>query len=51
MVERELRIGDLVVDILLSWRSIIAWMMVGAVLLGGFSYWNSMRAAEAQKVL
>lgn len=49
MKERELSLIDLIVDILLRWRSIIVWMLVGALLMGGFSYVNSIRTASAQK--
>ena len=38
MEEREISLIDLLVEILLHWRMFLLWMVVGAVLLGGFSY-------------
>lgn len=49
MREIEINLGDLLVEILLRWRMIIVWMMVGGVLLGGLSFVSSYREAEAQK--
>lgn len=48
MREREVSLLDLVAEILLHWRTIIVWMLVGAVLMGGFSYVNSARSIAAQ---
>ena len=50
MKEREISLIDLIVEILLSWRSLIAWMVVGAILMGGFSYVSTTRTAAAQKI-
>lgn len=49
MQETEINLVDLFVEILLRWRIIIVWMLVGAVLMGGFSFVRSYNAAEAQK--
>ena len=49
MKERELSLIDLIVEILLGWRFIVVWMLVGAVLMGAFSYVNSTRTAATQK--
>lgn len=49
MEEREISIVDLLVEILLRWRMMLVWMVVGAVLLGAFSYVRSGNAAKEQK--
>lgn len=49
MEEREICIVDLMVEILLHWRMFIIWMVVGAVLLGAFSYVRSDNAAKQQQ--
>lgn len=49
MKEREINLIDLIVEILLKWRAIVVAMLIGGVLLGGFSYVNSVRTANAQK--
>lgn len=38
MEEREVNLRDLVFEILLHWRSIIFWMLIGGILLGTLSY-------------
>ena len=50
MQEREIDLIDLLVEVLLRWRVMIVWMLVGGILMGGLSYVNSYRASEAQKV-
>ena len=50
MEEREISLIDLLVEILLHWRMFIIWMVVGAVLLGAFSYVRSGNAAQQQQV-
>jgi len=47
MKEREISLIDLIVEILLKWRVIIVWMLVGGILMGGFSYVRSCRTAQA----
>lgn len=49
MKEREISLIDLMVEILLKWRVIIVWMLVGGILMGGFGYTRSYRTAQAQK--
>ena len=46
--EKEINLIDLVVEILLRWRVFIIWMLVGAVLLGTFSYVQSYRTFKLQ---
>jgi len=48
MKEREISLIDLIVEILLRWRVIIVWMLVGGIAMGAFSYVNSYRAQQAQ---
>lgn len=50
MQEREIDLIDLLVEVLLRWRVMIVWMLVGGILMGGLSYVNSYRASEAHKV-
>lgn len=38
MKEREISLLDLIIDILLHWRSIIVIMLIGGILLGGVGY-------------
>lgn len=49
MKERELNLIDLMVEILLKWRVIIAWMLVGGILMGGLGYMRSYHTAQTQK--
>lgn len=49
--EREIRLIDLLVYILLHWRRIIVWMLIGAVLFGGYSYYNSAQSAKQQEAM
>lgn len=49
MQEREISLIDLLVEVLLRWRVLVVWMLIGGILMGGFSYVRSYRAAEAQK--
>lgn len=48
MKEREISLIDLAVEILLKWRVIIVWMLVGGVLMGVFGYFRSYRTVQAQ---
>lgn len=50
MQEREISLVDLMVDILLRWRMIIVWMLVGGMLLGAFSYVRSTQSVATQKI-
>lgn len=49
MKEREIRLHDLIVEILLKWRVIIVWMLVGGILMGAVGYIRSGQAVEAQE--
>lgn len=49
MEEREISIVDLLVNILLHWRIMLIWMIVGAAALGAFSYVRSGNAIEQQQ--
>lgn len=48
MKEREINLVDLMIEILLHWRGIIALMLVGGILLGAFSYVRTSQSAKAQ---
>lgn len=43
MKEREISLADLLVEILLKWRTLVVWMLVGGILLGAVSYVNAGR--------
>lgn len=49
MQEREINLIDLLIEILLRWRMMIVWMIVGGILLGAFSYVRSIQSAVTQK--
>ncbi len=49
MKEREISLVDLIFDILLKWRVIVALMLVGAVVLGAFGYVQSSRTSKSQE--
>lgn len=49
MQEREISIVDLLIEILLRWRVLVAWMLIGGLLMGGLSYVRSYRTAQEQK--
>lgn len=49
MREREIRLIDLVVEILFHWRIAIIIVLVGGVLFGGLSYVRSLRAVQTQQ--
>lgn len=49
MRERELNLIDLIVEILLGWRMIVVWMLVGGLAMGGLSYVRSAWSASALK--
>ena len=52
MDEREVNLRDLLFEILLHWRSIIVWMLIGGVLSGSCSYIHLQYsdAAQAEKL-
>ena len=47
MEERKIDLIDLIADILSHWRGILVCMLVGAFLMGGFSYARSYQGAKA----
>lgn len=49
MQEREISLLDLMVEILLRWRVLVVCMLIGGILMGGFSFVRSYQTAEAQK--
>lgn len=51
MREKEIKLKDLLIEILLRWRAIIVWMLVGAIVMGAYSYvvtYKDERAAIIQ---
>lgn len=49
MEEREIDLLDLLAYILRHWKGTLVWMLIGAILLGGFSYLESaLTVAEAR---
>lgn len=49
MKEREVSLGDLIIEILLHWRVIVIAMVVGGMLLGAFSFYSSSKTARIQR--
>lgn len=49
MKEREISLIDLMFEILLKWRIIVVAMIIGAVLLGGYSHWQSAKTINEQQ--
>lgn len=46
MQTREINLLDMIADVLSHWRGLIVALVLGAVLLGGFSYMKSLRTAQ-----
>lgn len=46
MEEREIDLLDMIADILSHWRGLLVALVIGAVLMGGFSYVKSYRDAQ-----
>lgn len=46
MQEREMDLLDMIADVLSHWRGLIAALVLGAVLMGGFSYMKSLHAVQ-----
>lgn len=46
MEEREIDLIDLIADVLSHWRGILVAMILGAILLGGFSYFKSAQSVN-----
>lgn len=49
MKEREISLINLLFEILLKWRMIIVAMVIGGVLLGGYSYLQSVKTINVQQ--
>ncbi|MBQ3037072.1 MAG: hypothetical protein IJD31_09115 [Lachnospiraceae bacterium] len=49
MKEREINLIDLLFEILLKWRMIFVFMLIGGILLGGYSYMNSAKTIKVQQ--
>ena len=47
--EKEIDLIDLMLEIMLHWRGLILFMLIGGLLLGGYSYMKSYKAREAAK--
>lgn len=48
MAEREINLIHLLVKVLLKWRSILIWMLIGGILMGGLSYVRSYQRQKTQ---
>lgn len=48
MQERQISIRDLLLEILLRWRMIVIWALIGAVLFGAYSFVKSYRTSVEQ---
>ncbi len=48
MEEREIDLKDLAVKVLLHWRGVIIMMLIGALLMGGYSYMKTGKEEKAQ---
>lgn len=46
MQTREIDLLDMIADVLSHWRGLIVALVLGAVLLGGFSYMKSLRTVQ-----
>lgn len=49
MKEREISLLDLLVELLLHWRMVLVAMLLGGIVLGGFSYVRSSQNAKRQQ--
>lgn len=47
MEEREIDLLDMIADILSHWKGLLVALIIGAVLMGGFSYVKSYRSAQS----
>ncbi len=50
MREREINLMDLLMEFLSRWRTLLVWMLVGAIGLGAFAYFRQCRAVDDQKI-
>lgn len=44
MKQKEIRLKDLLIEVLLRWRVLLVWMIVGAIVLGAYGYANAVKA-------
>lgn len=51
MEEREIDLLDMIADILSHWRGLLVALIVGAVLMGGFSYVKSYRNVQSEQAV
>ena len=49
MEEREIDLLDMIADILSHWRGLLVALIIGAVLMGGFSYVKSYRNVQSEQ--
>lgn len=49
MKEREINLLDLLVELLLHWRTVLVTMLIGGIVLGGFSYMRSLQNVKRQQ--
>lgn len=49
MKEREISLGDLIIEILLRWRVIVVAIVIGGMLFGAFSFYSSSQTAKIQR--
>lgn len=49
MEEREIDLLDMIADILSHWRGLLVALVIGAVLMGGFSYVKSYRNVQSEQ--
>lgn len=51
MEEREIDLLDMIADILSHWRGLLVALIIGAVLMGGFSYVKSYRNVQSTQMV
>ena len=51
MEEREIDLLDMIADILSHWRGLLVALIIGAVLMGGFSYVKSYRNVQSEQTV
>ena len=51
MEEREIDLLDMIADILSHWRGLLVALIIGAVLMGGFSYVKSYRNVQSEQAV
>ena len=51
MEEREIALLDMIADILSHWKGLLVAVIIGAVLMGGFSYVKSYRNVQSTQAV